>query len=64
MNTLTLEDYKEAVTNELEFWDSLPYPPSLSIEELRARVEEGTRQCERGETISMEDMMKKYAEWL
>ncbi|OAV76107.1 hypothetical protein Barb7_00236 [Bacteroidales bacterium Barb7] len=63
MNTLALEDCKEIATDELEFWDSLPYPPSLSIEELRARVLESTRQAKSGKTITTEELEREMATW-
>ncbi|OAV68806.1 hypothetical protein Barb6XT_00808 [Bacteroidales bacterium Barb6XT] len=65
MNTLALEDCKEAITNELDFLDDpcLPYPPCLTIEELMARLEESVRQAKNGQTITTEELEREMATW-
>lgn len=40
-----------------DWWDELP-------DEIKASVERGLKQSERGETIPHEKVMKKYRKWL
>ncbi len=47
---------KQFTTEQTDFWDELP-------EALKAEIEEGLEEIERGEDISHEEVMKKYAKW-
>lgn len=44
-------------TRTEDWWDTLP-------DEIKASVERGLKQSERGETKSQAEVMKKYKKWL
>lgn len=52
-----LESYLQMMTSDIDFWDEL-------TEQQKQNVLEAEKQCERGEVVDNETVMKKLDEWI